>query len=236
MTARLDITSFDLPHGPPRGSPLGELRALREPARLAMSWKQLRRAPRGDGRPVLAVPGFGTGDRATAPLRFYLEGLGYDPQGWSLGRNRGNPEEDAKVLAVRVARIAAERGPVTLVGCSLGGVIAREVARARPEHVRSVVTYGSPVLGGSTHTIVYRMFDADEVMQFAARLAQLDRERPVSVPVTSIYTRRDRIVNWLACLDRWTPTVEHVEVRSSHLGLCLDPDVWLAVAEAIART
>jgi pimeloyl-ACP methyl ester carboxylesterase len=135
-----------------------------------------------------------------------------------------------------VIAIAEESGrPVSLVGWSLGGVIAREVARRRPELVRRVIPYGPPVVGGPTYTAVAGTY-THEVREHASRIAdELDAQRPIKVPLTVIYSRRDGIVAWPACLDRTSPDVEHVEVRSTHVGMGVDPDVWAVVAERLAR-
>jgi pimeloyl-ACP methyl ester carboxylesterase len=113
---------------------------------------------------VIVVPGFRTGDRATAPLRAYLRRLGYDARGWGLGINHGHPESDRDRLAAIVQDVATEHGPVGLVGWSLGGVIVREVARELPHHVDGVVLFGSPIIGGPTHTIAARASDPAEVL------------------------------------------------------------------------
>ena len=98
--------------------------------------------------------------RTWAPLRAYLRRLGYDARGWGLGINRGHPESDRDRSAAIVQDVATEHGPVGLVGWSLGAVIVREVARELPDHVDGVVLFGSPIIGGPTHTIAARAFDA----------------------------------------------------------------------------
>jgi dienelactone hydrolase len=110
--------------------------------------------------------------------------------------------------------------PVTLVGWSLGGYIARETARDHPEAVAKVVTLGTPVYGGPRYSAVadyYQRqgFDLDEIEHIT-----IERySEPIRVPVLAIYSRNDGIVNWKACIDHWSPRVEHVEVTASHLGM-----------------
>ena len=170
-----------------------------------------------------------------APLRWYLRRLGHDARGWGRGTNEGDPERDADLVAAQVADLADRSGrPVALVGWSLGGVVAREAARQVPEHVHHVVTYGTPVIGGPTHTLGASTYGRAEAARIAALQDELDRTDPLSVPVTAIFTRDDRVVDWRACLDHRSPDVDHVEVTSTHLGLGIDPDVWLAVARALA--
>lgn len=226
-----------VPSGPP-GLLAGaaEVRAGLQVPRLLAAGARLSRAPRGDGGVVVDVPGWLAGEATNAPLRRFLRRLGHDARGWGLGYNSGRPERDARLLAARV-RIAAEESgrPVALVGWSLGGLIAREVARHHPDVVRRVVTYGTPVVGGPTHTVGARRYGPDESVRITRLAERLDAEHPIEVPVTAILSRRDGIVSWRACIDRTSRDVEHVEVRSTHLGMGLDPDVWSVVADRLAQ-
>jgi hypothetical protein len=124
---------------------------------------------------------------------------------------------------------------MALVGWSLGGVVAREVARAIPERVSCVVTFGSPVVGGPTHTIAAATYGDAECRRVTELGRQLDADDPIGVPITAIFTRRDRVVDWRACVDHASPRVTHVEVGSTHMSLGIDPDVWWAVAEALVE-
>jgi pimeloyl-ACP methyl ester carboxylesterase len=207
-----------------------------EAARLVAARRRLMSMPRGDGRVVIDIPGWRAPEISGLPVRRYLASLGYDARGWGLGTNTGDPERDARLLTESIVRLEAESGrSVSLVGWSLGGVIAREVARRRPDLVHRVITYGTPVVGGPSYTAVAGRY-THEVRQHATRVTQrLDAERPIRVPITVIYSRRDGIVSWEACLDRVSPDVEHVEVRSTHIGMGVDPDVWAVVADRLAR-
>lgn len=223
------------PAGPPSGVvALAELLGVVAGLRLPAAARRLARLPRGDGHVVIDIPGWKAPEVTGAPLRGFLRAVGHDARAWGLGVNTGRPERDAELLAETVARTADEHGPVSLVGWSLGGVIAREVARARPAAVRRVITYGTPVIGGPTHTLGARSFGAAECARITALAAQLDREDPIGAPLTAIFTRRDGVVTWQACIDHHSPDVEHVEVFSSHLGMALDPDVWEVVARRLA--
>ena len=162
---------------------------------------------------MLDIPGWRAPEVSGAPLRAYLRALGHDARGWGFGTNTGDPRRDVERLSGRVLELADEGGAaVSLVGWSLGGVIAREVARRHPEAVRRVITYGTPVVGGRG----------------------LDSRSPIRVPLTAVFSRRDGIVSWRACIDRSSPHVEHVEVGSTHLGMGVDPDVWGLVADRLA--
>jgi pimeloyl-ACP methyl ester carboxylesterase len=232
---RRDPQAVPEPDGAPgRGTLTAEVTAVRELVRLLASSPRLARAPRGDGGPVIDIPGWRAPEVSGAPLRTYLRHLGHDAQGWGMGTNVGDPERDARLLAAQVRALAAEHGrPVALVGWSLGGVIAREVAREHPAAVRRVITYGTPV-GGPAHTIGEASWDTAAIERVSAMVRHRDTTRPIRVPITAILTRRDGIVAWQACVDRFSPDVEHVEVASTHLGLGIDPDVWRIVADRLA--
>jgi pimeloyl-ACP methyl ester carboxylesterase len=229
-----DVTG--VPQGPPsRSQVVGEVTTPLEAARLLAAGPRLWTEPRGDGHVVIDIPGWRAPELTGLPLRRYLTWLGYDARGWGFGTNVGSPRADARRLTRTVEQLVDRSGrPVSLVGWSLGGVVAREVARSRPELVRCVVTYGTPVVGGSTFTSVAgaAMHELGEATRVAARL---HADRPVPVPLTVVYSRRDGVVAWEACLDSRSPDVEHVEVRSTHLSLGVDPDVWSVVARRLHR-
>ena len=224
------------PAGPPgrRSLAFETLGALQVP-RLALATPRLWRVPRGDGGAVVDIPGWRAPESSMAPLRSYLRRLGYDARTWGLGTNTGDPERDVERMLDGVRDLAGESGrPVRLVGWSLGGVIAREVARKLPEEVERVVTYGTPVIGGPAHTVAATRYEPGEGERIDAIVADLNSTEPIRAPITAIYTRRDGVVSWRACIDRDSPLVEHVEVASTHLGLGIDPDVWEIVARRLA--
>jgi len=216
---------------------LGEARGLLELPRLAWHLPSLSRLPRGCGEPVLVVPGYGAGDASTAVLRSCLALLGHRVRGWGLGRNAGEVPELLPRLVGRVAAAARRTGrPLRLVGWSLGGYLAREVARERPELVDRVVTLGSPVVGGPKYTAVAGLYRRRGVDLDAVEAAVRERDAvPLTTPVTAVYSRRDGVVAWQACIDRQGRRVEHVEVSTTHLGLGFAPEVLRVVAESLAR-
>jgi surfactin synthase thioesterase subunit len=184
---------------------------------------------------VIDIPGWKAPEASMAPLRAYLRLVGHDAHGWGLGVNTGAPERDSEILAEKVAALHQQTGrKVALVGWSLGGVIARETARSLPQAVSRVITYGTPAIGGPTYTLGARAFGRAESERIRQMIIELDRENPIQVPITAIFTRRDRVVSWPACIDRTSPDVEHVEVRSTHAGMGLDPNVWQIVATRLA--
>ena len=219
---------------PPERSDLWkELRTGVELLRLPAKSPKLATAPRGDGSIVVAVPGFGATDISMRPMRGYLKSLGWRAVDWGQGRNDGQVEPLRDALLERVERLATPERPVAMVGWSLGGVLAREVARDRPDLVRRVVTYGTPLAGGPRYTNGARRYDPAEI----DRIEELIEERnqtPIRVPVTAMYSKNDGIVAWRACLDD-DPNTEMIEVSSSHIGMGIDPDVWRIVADRLAR-
>lgn len=224
---------------PRRWELVREARVVLERLALRLQVRRLiAAAPRGRGEPVLVVPGFAADDGWTARLRDFLAAIGYETLGWGLGRNRGNVAKLVPALAERVAAVAAEHGaPLRLIGWSLGGYLAREAARERPELVERVITLGAPVVGGPSYTAsaplyLRKGYDLGEI-----GAAVLERElRPITVPVFAVFSRADGVVAWRACIDTFAnPRVEHHELHSSHLGLVGSPRAFALVAELLAR-
>lgn len=223
-----------------------------------------RRSDVGRGRAVMVVPGYGSDDRYTIPLRHHLRRRGYHAEGWGLGKNRAGldlPHElddlsphwaverkepyrgEGSVpylcdrLTARVRERSAALGrPLALIGWSLGGYLAREVARDAPEAVEQVITLGSPVTGGPKYTALARRFrrrgmDLDWIEAEIAR-----REaRPIRRPIMAIYSRSDAIVAWPAALDHYSENVTHIEVDVPHLGLGFNPEVWAHIDDSLDR-
>jgi len=222
---------------PAPGAAFGEVAALFELPRLLLRAPELLKLDASGAGAVLVLPGYGASDTSTAPLRAYLSRIGCRVRGWGLGRNHGDVEALLEPVRATVQRLAEHSGgPVQLVGWSLGGVLAREAARDAPAAVRQVITLGTPVVGGPKYTSVGARYAAGGVDLDALATTVAERHRrAIEPPVTAIYSRADGIVAWRACLDPWTPDVEHIEVGSTHLGLGIDPDVYRIVAERLAQ-
>jgi hypothetical protein len=216
-----------------------EARSIIELPRLLLRFPALARQPRGNREPVLILPPHGTGDTSTIILKGYLRLLGYRARGWGLGRNRGRVAELLPRVLKRLASFSRRsEQKVSLIGWSFGGYLAREVARERPDLVRQVITLGTPVVGGPKYTIlakIYRKRGMD-IEAIAAEVEWRNREALLETPVTAIYSRGDAVVAWQACIDRETPNVEHVEVKTTHLGFGFSPDVYKIIAQSLART
>ncbi len=196
----------------------------------------LRRAPKGDGHPVVVLPPFGAADQFTFGLRRFLKGQNYQVYPW------GHPEvlglhRLVHVAAERVKQVHAETDrQVTLIGHSLGGVYAREVARFAPEHCRAVVTMGSPINDLKANH-VWPMFEAasgTRVSSIPDEFAEIMGQAP-AVPTTSIFSKTDGVVSWRSCIDHTEGDVENVEVVSSHVGLPGNPWALYVVADRLAQ-
>ncbi|MAB14891.1 alpha/beta hydrolase [Parvibaculum sp.] len=191
---------------------------------LAASYPALLKAPRGDGHGVLVLPGMLTGDESTSFLRTYLKELGYVAHAWRQGHNWGPSRHIHRKLKDRVNELADECGrAISIVGWSLGGIYARELAREFPDQVRQVITLGSPFGAG------YRV-SGEVDPKLAERLRV-----PPPVPSTSIYSRFDGLVPWAACREQETPQTENIEVPATHLGMGGNPLVFWAVADRLSQ-
>jgi pimeloyl-ACP methyl ester carboxylesterase len=214
-----------------------EGRTLAEYLALWLKAASMKDLPRGDGHAVLVIPGFGASDISTAPLRRILGKLGYAPYGWGQGRNTGMRPAIKQATKTRLEKLHAKHaGKVTLIGHSLGGVFAREMARANPHLVRRVITMGSPI---NVHPNANNLMGLFRLIN-RGKAVKLDLEgferriKPPPVPCTAIYTRSDGIVAWKCCLEDDAPNVENVEVRGSHMGLAHNSAVIRLIAERLA--
>lgn len=193
-----------------------ELRAAREPFRQITASKKLRNAPRGSSG-VMVIPGFTTSDRIMYPLRTFLRRRGHRVWGWDLGINRGEVDRNLPRVIAQVERRVHENDgqPIALIGWSLGGVFAREVGRTRPDLVTRLITMASPA-------------------QSYSRAAGDPAAARIERPILAFYSKRDGVVPWQGCIDDLNPDVTMVEVDSSHVGITLDPTVWLGTAARLA--
>lgn len=215
-----------------------EGRALSEFGAFLGALPLLSLAPRGDGHPVLVLPGLVASDISTRPLRSFLRNRGYTVSGWRQGRNYGLRDgvQDGMVDLLRELNETHGR-KVSLVGWSLGGLYARQLAKMMPDRVRSVITLGSPFAGSPKSTNAWRVYEftsgqradqADE--QFGGPLAQTP-----PVPTTAIFSRTDGICAWQGCMETPSTLSENIEVESSHCGMGHHPAVVYAVADRLAQ-
>ncbi|RZL90865.1 MAG: alpha/beta hydrolase [Variovorax sp.] len=221
---------------PSRLLQLAELRAGWELGATLSLWPLLKLAPRGDGHPVVVLPGLVASDMSTELLRRYLRGRGYDTHGWGLGRNLGPRKGvEAGMFELLETLHAKDGRKVSLIGWSLGGAYARLLAAKRPELVRGVITLGSPFAGTPRSTNAWRVYEGVSG-QSANDAARMKYVRPTPpVPTTSIYSRTDGIVAWRGSVGKEGPSSENIEVFASHLGLGANASVLYAVADRLAQ-
>jgi pimeloyl-ACP methyl ester carboxylesterase len=211
-------------------------RAVAELAWFGASRRLLARAPQGDGHPVLVLPGWLATDRSTSPMRSFLGGLGYDVLGFELGRNMPTAEL-VEQLRDRLADLRIRDGRKTsIIGWSLGGIYARQIARETPGWVRLVVSLGSPFrrVEGEESTVAPVMRAMAPRAGAPGPLSPIT-ETPLPVPSTSIFSRSDGIVPWKGCLDTVGGPHETLEVTGSHCGLGHHPAALWAIADRLAQ-
>jgi len=205
------------------------MRVLFDVALAPLSTPRLLRAPTGDGRPMFVLPGFGAGDGSLVPLRRFLSGRGHDARGWGLGRNTGDVESLLERFLPRLERSVECAGrPANLTGWSLGGVIAREASRERPDLVARIATFGTPLYGPRASAAA-RAFSSEQIEYIESVIADRVRQ-PLPRPVMVMYSRNDGIVDSRACIDHVTPFALNIEVSATHFGMGLSPEVMLHLA------
>ena len=206
---------------------------------VVAAWPVLRRAPGGDGHPVIVFPGLSAGDASTLPLRGYLTSLGHDISGWNQGFNFGPRAGVLQAARQQLLDTYEATGTkVSLVGWSLGGIYARELAKELPHCVRNVITLGTPFAGSHKSTNAWRLYELTSGRDVQREVAQFDLPAAPPVPTTSIYSRSDGVVAWHAsiqarCADN--PKTENIEVFASHLGLGLNPTTWWVLADRLSQ-
>ena len=198
-------------------------------------------APSGDGHPVMVLPGFLAAGGTTAPIRRFLVSKGYETFCWGLGRNLGplaiGPE--GELLGQRLESIHRKmKRKISLVGWSLGGVMARELAKRYPQYVRQVISLGSPFGGNPRANHAWRIYEGltgQEInpKAMADAFRQLSKA-PTGIPTTAIYSKGDGVVAWQTCVEKRSAMTDNIEVYASHCGLGVNPAVYFAVADRLA--
>ena len=193
-------------------------------------------AAAGDGHPVLVLPGLAAGDGSTGVLRRFLRSRGYAVYGWGQGINLGLRPGVMERAHRTLELLWLEHGrPVSLVGWSLGGLYARELAKLSPEMVRLVVTLGSPFTGHPRETNAWRLYE------FASghRIDSHDLHAPLRaappVPTTSIWSPTDGVVSWRCSVETRREFAENIVIDSSHLGLGAHPATLFAISDRLAQ-
>ncbi|MCZ2407418.1 MAG: alpha/beta hydrolase [Burkholderiales bacterium] len=216
-----------------------EFRAPWEFGAVLPAWPLLQNAPLGDGHSIIVFPGLTAGDPTTLPLRHYLESRNYQTFGWGQGLNLG-PRPGVLETARRMLEETCQRSGarVSLVGWSLGGVYARELAKEMPDRVRCVITLGTPFAGPHTSTNAWRIYQFASGRDPGREHEQHDLPVAPPVPTTSIYSRSDGVVAWRGSIQApapHNPHTENIEVVASHFGLGLNPSAWWVVADRLSQ-
>ncbi len=229
------------PPGPPLPpSPWLMLLEARAPWEYAAVWAAMPWLKRGC-RTAMAIrssccPGLQASDLSTVPMRRFLQARGYTPYGWGLGTNRGPGGGVREACRALVQRVAERHGaPVSLVGWSLGGVYAREVAKALEAQTRCVITLGSPFTGHPRANNAVRAYErVNGVRAHDPERAACLSQAP-NVPTTSIYSRTDGVVDWRCSLNETAPHTENIEVAASHIGMGVNPLVLYVIADRLRQ-
>ena len=216
--------------------------------RVALAWglfpfhlPSLARACRGDRRPVMVIPGFGASDASTTVLRRYLAWLDYDVHGWALGENVGAKTVGMKneVLIARLDTLFEQVGQkITLIGWSMGGIMARMIARRRPEAVERLILLASPFAGdpyANRAWPLYERMSGHSLAHPVARAQIAESQLAPPVPSVSIYSKSDGVVAWECCIEPAAPHSRNIEVSSAHCGFAFDATVLRTVADVLSE-
>jgi pimeloyl-ACP methyl ester carboxylesterase len=203
--------------------------------KLLLNAPELANLKTKNSRKVMVLPGFGAGDVSTLPIRSYLSFVGHQVSGWDRGLNVQDVQATLYELVSEVEKRTRDQAkPAVLVGWSLGGYLAREVARELPDRIEQVFTLGSPIIGGPKYTQVASLYRAQGIdvdwIEAAVKAREVVQLR---TPVTAIFSKSDGVVAWRACIDEHSPNVEHIEINASHIGLGISADAYRIIASKL---
>ena len=213
-----------------------EARAPWEYAAMVAAAPWLNRLPVGDGHPVVVFPGLGASDMTTVPLRNFLRDRGYTPYAWKQGFNFGPRHgvlEACRDLVQHVADRHKEK--VSLIGWSLGGIYAREIAKEQPDHARCVITLGTPFGGHPRATNAWRFYEMVSGQSVHDHELVNQIKQPPACPTTSIYSKTDGVVAWQCSINKTAPHTENIEVHASHIGMGMNPLALYAIADRLSQ-
>ena len=203
-------------------------------ALAAMPW--VRGMTQGDGHPVLVLPGLAANDISTFPLRHFLRKRGYVPAPWNYGFNFGPQHGILAGCIEHVKELHKLHGrKVSLLGWSLGGIYAREIAKAVPHLSRCVITLGTPFTGNPKATNAWRLYERISKQKIGDPKIQRQISKAPPVPTTSLYSKTDGIVAWQCSLNEPGPRTENIEIHASHMGMGLNPMALYAIADRLAQ-
>ena len=216
-----------------------EVRAISDALSMLPMFPLKRFLPHGDNHPVLVLPGFLASSYSTRPLRKFIQELGYRAHRWKLGQNMGYSQNLHDGMRKRVRELVNRYdSKISLIGWSLGGIYARELAREMPDIVRQVISMGSPFRGDPESSNVHRIFQlfADTRYEDIPRTFLDNMSVAPPVPTTALYTRGDGVVAWQSTVELSNrDDVENIHVGGAHLGLGFNPRALIAIADRLAQ-
>lgn len=207
---------------------------------ISIPYKKIfSKTAKGDGHPVMVLPGFMSSETSTKALRLYIEKLGYDVYDWGMGRNLGKIEY-LDLLLTRLDEIHHQTGKeVSLIGWSLGGVYARQLAKERPERVRQLITMGSPFSGltePNNISWLYSLISGGKKVNNINQAFLDSLPTPAIVPTTAIYSKSDGIVNWKMCMEAVETEIhQNIQVRGSHIGMGANFSILKIIADRLKK-
>ena len=222
---------------PGLGLMLLEARAPWEAMALAAVSPWLSKMPSGDGHAVLVFPGLGAADISTTALRHFLKQHGYQAHGWKQGVNLGPKDGVLEACRARIKDLYKQHGSrISLIGWSLGGIYAREMAKELPEMVRCVITLGTPFTGHPKATNAWRFYQMVSGQHAHDEDLLAEVRKPPPVPTTSIYSKTDGIVAWQCSINPPQHAhTENIEVHASHIGMGMNPLAMYAIADRLRQ-
>jgi pimeloyl-ACP methyl ester carboxylesterase len=199
----------------------------------------LRDIPKGDGHPVIVFPGPAASDFSTAPLRTFLQRIGYQAHGWHQGINMGPRKGVVEIAAEQVEAVFKRTGqPVSLIGWSLGGIYARELAKQVPKAVRCVTTLGTPFAGTPEATNAWWFYQLANGKLSVDEGTQAGLKESPAVPTTSVYSKSDGIVAWQCSIqeaEHAQAEFENIELMASHFGIGFNALAWYVLADRLGQ-
>lgn len=194
----------------------------------------------GDGHPVLVIPGLLGGKTTTHRLRKFIKKMGYKPYDWRQGVNMGNIDDIEPLTDLLDHIFNKHQTKVTIIGWSLGGIYARELSKKYPEHVRQVITLGSPFadIQAPNHASWFMQWLHGDIHSDPRYMEWLKNiSDPAPVPTTAVFSKEDGVVPWQVCLEAEEDDLhQNIEVTGSHLGLTNNASVWFLIADRLPYT
>jgi len=193
----------------------------------------------GDGHPVLVIPGFLASDLSAYPIRRFIREQGYSPYPWGMGRNFGDIRQLEKLVLQIEHLHAKHKTPVSLIGWSLGGVYARQLAKERPALVRQVITLASPFAGinePNNASWLYRLLNSHRPISERDQQWIDDLPSPPPVPTTAIFSKEDGVVPWQTCIEPVEgERHQNIQVTGGHFGMGYNPATLVVIADRLQQ-